>query len=220
LERLIFYAWDGLFEVYDEVFVTITPVNDPPGPVQILEPKDGKNIKNGETLDFKAKCSDPDLPYGDVLTITWVSDISGTLGKGEVLYDIRLPEGQHRITLIVSDNGKERIRTSISVNVEARSGIEDSKSNLITIGLLGLGILIILIIIIIIFLRKKKQYSQKIFGKPEKDTISEKRVKTSTRFQSEKKAQDQIEVPEELENELEIKTYNLDVEDLEQENQE
>ncbi len=67
-ETLTFYANDSVFEISQEITITITPINDPPGPIEIIKPQNGLIIFEGDLLDFSAKCSDPDLPYGDNLS--------------------------------------------------------------------------------------------------------------------------------------------------------
>ncbi|MCK5560652.1 MAG: hypothetical protein KAJ51_08670, partial [Thermoplasmata archaeon] len=124
-ETLTFYANDSKSETLDEVTITVTAVNDPPGPAKIIEPKNNTEILDCDTLDFEAFCTDPDIPYGDILIYTWTSDISGVLGTGDSLSDIELPRGKHKITLTVSDEKDERTTAAIIVKVNI-AGYKDT----------------------------------------------------------------------------------------------
>ena len=102
-ENLTFFASDTISEIFDMITVTVTPVNDPPGPAKIIEPKNGIEIDDNKSLEFKALCDDPDIKYGDKLTFLWRSNISDEIGIGNVLSNISLSIGYHMITLVVSD---------------------------------------------------------------------------------------------------------------------
>jgi hypothetical protein len=52
----------------------------------------------------RGNASDVDIPYGDNLTYTWFSDITGEVGQAQEL-NLSLPEGNHLITLNVTDDG-------------------------------------------------------------------------------------------------------------------
>ena len=102
-EALIFYANDSVYEISDNITITVTPVNDPPGPASIITPKDDIKVENGTKINFSGICDDVDLIYGDKLTFNWSSNISGKFGSGENLTDIILQPGHHQILLEVSD---------------------------------------------------------------------------------------------------------------------
>jgi fibronectin type 3 domain-containing protein len=158
-ETITFFAFDGKFNTSDNITITITGVNDPPGPVNILKPEDGQQIETGTLLDFEGTCEDPDVVYGDVLSFSWTSSISGNLGKTEILTGYELTVGEHVITLTVTDSENEKINTTITIIVKDKTSREDSKSEGVDFEmfLLGLVIVLIVVIIIIFVLLKRRQ---------------------------------------------------------------
>ncbi len=116
-ETLIFYANDSVFNVSDNVTITVTPVNDAPGPAVIIEPKDRVEVENGTEINFSAICDDPDLIYVDRLTFKWYSNISGKFGEGKNLTYILLPSGQHQIRLEVSDIAGEISIANVKITI-------------------------------------------------------------------------------------------------------
>ncbi len=173
VERLTFIASDGKFETSDTITITVLPVNDPPGPVKIITPKDGIKVEWGDLLDFEASCKDPDIIYGDRLTYTWRSNIDGLLGSGYLLTDVNLSAGEHTINLTVIDQENEEISATINVIVKEPGMDEESEPNVSEgLGLL-IGVIIVVIIIIILIgllyirYRKRKIESQA----PEKSAI-------------------------------------------------
>ncbi len=86
------------------VELTVENVNDPPGIVYVLQPKNGKVFQANDSILLQGYCADPDEPFGDVLTYTWYTNASSTpLGTGTALTIPRLEPGDHNITLEVSD---------------------------------------------------------------------------------------------------------------------
>ncbi len=117
IENLTFTASDGKFQISDDVLITVTPVNDAPGPANITSPKSGIRINDGTSLTFSGNCPDPDLPYDDELTFRWNSNISGFLGIGQTLTGVILSIGEHRISLEVTDKTDEKTEVHILVTV-------------------------------------------------------------------------------------------------------
>ncbi|WP_455391738.1 fibronectin type III domain-containing protein, partial [[Eubacterium] cellulosolvens] len=155
-ETLTFYAKDKDGETFDEIAITVMPVNDPPEIPTITSLDDNIIIKSGEKLDFEARCDDPDLPYGDELTFNWFSSITGKVGVGDTLTGVVLKPGKHLITLEVSDNAGAKSNTTINITVkkkDERGGDGGSIAGLVA----GLVVIIIIIIVVfILFLRKRK----------------------------------------------------------------
>lgn len=116
-EVLTFIASDGVYNTTDAVTITVTPVNDPPEHAEIISPDNDIEIEFGTGLTFTGTCDDPDLPYGDKLTVKWYSDLSGTFGNKESLENIKLPIGNHLITMEVSDLGGEKAFANIRVHI-------------------------------------------------------------------------------------------------------
>ena len=118
-ENLTFYANDTVSDVSVQIVIIVNEVNDAPEYVEIVTPKNGTEIDEGESIDLKGTADDPDIPYGlgDQLNYRWRSNISGILGKGETLNNTVLPIGNHLITLEVSDLAGESTTASIIVIV-------------------------------------------------------------------------------------------------------
>ena len=161
-ETLIFYANDSVFEIYDSVMVIVTAVNDDPGEAKIINPVDGLKIKADETLNFIGECSDPDSPYGDVLTFSWSSSISGILGTGNELNDIVLEPGEHVITLEVSDKEGKKANADINITVQKKSIEKEtgSESGELYIYITTGVIIIILVLFILYMLIRRKREPQ------------------------------------------------------------
>jgi predicted transcriptional regulator len=103
-ETVEIYAFTNEGKEMDDIVhilnVTVREVNDPPENPWI-------NLGNytcfeGEAVAAAGNANDPDIPYGDRLTQSWESDISGPLGTGDLVV-LNLPEGLHNITLTVTD---------------------------------------------------------------------------------------------------------------------
>jgi hypothetical protein len=116
-EILKFYAEDHTGIDLTEITVTVTPVNDAPGPVEIITPKEEIEIELGEILNLEATCFDADLMYGDELEFKWTSNISGEIGIGSILENITLPAGCNLIKVEVFDIEGERTHTTIQIIV-------------------------------------------------------------------------------------------------------
>jgi hypothetical protein len=157
-ETIIFYASDAANEIFDEVTITVIPVNDPPGQPKITSVDDGIKIKEGEALDLEGECSDPDLPYGDELTFAWSSNIAGKLGTGKLQKDVILPVGKHLITLAVTDKKGESSLATVNVTVLEKS--TDQKSD-INVSIIAGVIIVIIVIMVSLFLLLRKRRKQK-----------------------------------------------------------
>jgi parallel beta-helix repeat protein len=161
-ETLTFFASDGTTEISDSVTITIIGKNDPPGPVEIIEPLDGIEIEHGDLLDFVGSCPDPDVPYGDVLTFKWYSSKDGGLGDGENLTGIKLTTGHHIITLEVADGSGLKASGTIDVNVLKKSDGDqpDEVSGLLLPLLLIIIIIIIVVVVAVVLARRKKRIEE------------------------------------------------------------
>jgi parallel beta-helix repeat protein len=161
-ETLIFTTFNIAGKISDDVIITVIPVNDKPGPVKIIKPKNGIKFNESETIDFEGQAYDPDLPYGDILTYKWYSNIDGELGQEKTLKSITLSAGEHVITLEVADSKGKKTEDQIDVEIVEKFIDKDSKSeskvnNNLTIMIIGLSLIIIVSIVIVIFIIKKKK---------------------------------------------------------------
>ena len=136
-------------------------MNDPPDPVNIISPKDGYELIEGDATNLLGYCSDPDLPKGKELIFIWYSSIDGVLGDGQELLGIQLSTGRHIITLEVYDETGSKSETGITVNVVSKTEDSSHKNMIyentnkiwIIIGICFTGI-IISILILYIFTKK------------------------------------------------------------------
>jgi hypothetical protein len=100
---------DGMGGVESErVRVLVRNLNEPPLAPEIFGPKNNSRWKEGEDIAFTVKVFDPDIIHGQVLQVTWASDISGelaTMGTTEMatFTTDKLAPGNHRIHITVSD---------------------------------------------------------------------------------------------------------------------
>ncbi len=158
-EELTFLAKDKDGKVFDDVQITVLPVNDPPMRPEIILPDNGTIVNYNDSIDFEGICDDPDLVYGDKLTFTWSSNLSGVIGIKNTLTGIYLPPGSHLITLVVSDKQNLTSQTTINITVMGeiitdKNDTEDGSSKSPKDGdktaIIVASIIMILIIIIII----------------------------------------------------------------------
>jgi hypothetical protein len=161
VETITFFAFDGIFNITDDVKITVLPVNDPPGPAVIKEPENGLEVYENTKLNFTGTCSDPDLLYVDELTFNWHSDLQGVLGTGDTLIDVDLDVGTHQITLNVSDKAGSYSIANINIvilELPTEPEIEDKEKSdhLMDLYLPVLVIVIILIILLLIFIQKSR----------------------------------------------------------------
>ena len=90
------------------VRVTVRNVNDPPSFLLVLHPSNHTEVEEGTNVTFEVDITDPDREFGDILTVTWRSDISGLLrtltSDGPLKFvSNELPVGDHRITVSATD---------------------------------------------------------------------------------------------------------------------
>ncbi len=169
-ETLTFYANNSVLEIFDDVTITVTPVNDPPGPAFIIEPLDGLKVENGTGINFSAICDDPDLPYGDKLTFMWTFNISNEFWKGQNLTNVFLIPGNHSITLTVIDLIGKTSMAMVNITIVSEINVspnqtqpendtspEIKKEGNFTLKIIGMIIVIIIIIIILFMVLKKKR---------------------------------------------------------------
>jgi fibronectin type 3 domain-containing protein len=124
-ETLTFYASDGNFEIWDDVVISVKAVNDPPNIPEILKPNKNTEIHEDEKLKFEGSCNDPDLVYGDIIFFSWFSNVSGKIGEGKTLRNIFLPEGNHTITLTVTDKLGISSHSTIFILVKINFNLTD-----------------------------------------------------------------------------------------------
>jgi hypothetical protein len=133
------------------VTFNVVNVNDPPGPIGSFGPDHGSAFYEYEPVTFTVKVDDPDLEqpeWGEVLQVTWESDISGPLMTKNTT-DIAtfvtngLRVGRHLITVIVSD-GEYSQETTFAVKIKERPGPDEPTRPEVDDPTLVIAILVIL----------------------------------------------------------------------------
>jgi hypothetical protein len=150
-EEMIMTASDGDGSISIEVRITIDGINDPPSDPQIIGRT--KYVEGGDQT-VTATVIDPDLLFGDELTFTWSSDVTGIIGTGKTI-NLSLPAGKHTITLTVTDSSGESVSTTLEIDVDEEAG----KAFPWWIPVL-IAIGILLIIGAILFFTKKKAHEE------------------------------------------------------------
>jgi hypothetical protein len=110
---------------YVDVTFDVTDVNDPPVITKLVSPIHNAEFTTTELIHFEADYDDPDLHIegsGEVLNITWFSDIEGAIGYGGEL-DTYLSAGSHNITFKVKDADPVTEATKITFTVKVTKAI-------------------------------------------------------------------------------------------------
>ncbi|UCH88460.1 MAG: hypothetical protein JSV49_09375, partial [Thermoplasmata archaeon] len=103
----------------------ISNVNDPPVSV-ISEPNDNWYYNTSWPITFNGSASyDPDGPFGDLIYFEWLSSEENILGT-QTIFSKYLKEGEHLITLKVSDSAGLFDAVAITINVNKTEGFKES----------------------------------------------------------------------------------------------
>jgi len=110
----------------DQAFfaIMVNNINDPPAVPVIVEPVHGSTVEEGTNVTFSVEVDDPDLPVGDVLDVTWSSDLDGFLKVLTSDDDLtfvtdQLTVGSHTIFVTVSD-GEFISEAAMVINILAK----------------------------------------------------------------------------------------------------
>jgi hypothetical protein len=104
------------------VDVQVADLNDPPGPVRILQPKNAMTFEYDSEVLMQGSCEDPDERHGQPLIFTWISSIDGVLDLGPSIIVTGLSPGDHTLTLEVSDGEYTRDK---SIQIRVKPAPED-----------------------------------------------------------------------------------------------
>ncbi len=139
--------------------ILVLNLNDPPTPPVIMRPTNHTIVERGTNVTFAVSVTDPDEMYGQVLTVTWTSDISGVIGARTTAEGLEftrndLAAGVHRITVQVSDGEHVEERWFVLEVIEPYVSPypAEDPSFLETSSGLGLMLLVVLAVIIIALL--------------------------------------------------------------------
>ena len=168
-QKITFYANDTHTELGNSITVTVNAVNDPPKDVTITF--DVIAYVEGGAQPAWANATDPDLIYGDELTYTWSSNVTGTIGTGLAM-NLSLPAGEHTITLNVTDrsgawSSATKQITILPLKKDDTTGDKGFLANYWWVLLLIALLVIIIIVVIVIVVSKKKKDQEKEERLPE-----------------------------------------------------
>ena len=159
-----------------DIAITVRNVNDPPHAPSILEPRNHTIVEEGTNLTFSVDLFDPDMELGQVLTVTWVSNVSGLLNTRTSEEELTfvtdaLPVGEHRITVTVSDGEYEATAWS-KVTITERyvpPPPPEPEPNLLTepVGILSILIIVILVVIVVLWLVMRGRSRQQTAPPPQ-----------------------------------------------------
>jgi hypothetical protein len=150
---------DGGFSL-NELSIVVYNMNDAPFPPVIIEPLNHTEVLYRTNVTFTVDVYDPDHQYGDVISVSWVSNISGLINTMEGIDELsfsstNLDIGTHRISVIVTDGEIETISWfEISVKEPRTSSGSPSDSIWMLVGLLGGLASMVLGFIIMVRIRK------------------------------------------------------------------
>jgi parallel beta-helix repeat protein len=128
-EKLTFVVNDGITNVSDEVTVTVTPMNDAPWVPNIIKPQETEIFENGSMVYLSGWAWDPDIPYGDKVTFTWFSNISGKVGVGNSINTNHLPAGEHLISCFATDLAGATSMNSTTITILPYPEISEEPDN-------------------------------------------------------------------------------------------
>lgn len=141
------------------IAIKVLNVNDPPSVLDILKPANHTIVDEGINVTFSVRVEDPDVMFGQVLTVTWLSNISGpfktltTHDEMTFIWD-QLPVGVHTITVRVSDG--EHVKESWTVLEVVEPYVppppKEEEPFLRTTSGIGLIIVVVLAVIVVAFL--------------------------------------------------------------------
>jgi parallel beta-helix repeat protein len=192
-ETLTFYGNDSRFEISYEITITVTGVNDPPVDAKIIKPPRNFEVEEGKSIDLQGQCTDPDVPFGDVLVFTWRSSISDELGVGDNLTGVMLPPGEHIITLEVSDRLGEKTKASVKLLVIEKDDDSSAAASMFIITISAVSIVIIVIIFLSIFFILKRRHGKE--GEEKSEDSTGMIAKSDESILTQTTTQQQVQVP-------------------------
>ncbi len=188
-----------------EVTMIVKNVNDPPTMPILVKPVNHTIVEEGTYITFSVDVSDPDMRYDQVLTVTWVSNVSGYIRALTTVHPLEfttneLPIGEHRITVTATDGEIERsIWFDVQVvekYVPPPPGPEKPSFLSEPTGIAAILLLVILVIVVVAIVVMRR-------GRPEEDAT----VATATVAPG---SDTQVEVQEEAPSDLAALSQELD----------
>lgn len=159
MEIIQFSASDEFESVSINVTIDVNPTNDAPTDVQIIAEI---AYKYGTVQLANSSATDRDIPYGDELTFSWSSNISGEIGQGRSI-NLSLPVGCHLIILTVTDRHGLSEMTTMEIEIKPVKEYVDDNGNveddlpIVWIVIITSIVLVLVVVIIIFFLIRNRR---------------------------------------------------------------
>ncbi len=157
-EKITILTSDLKEEIFIEIYITVTPVNDAPENASINIIK--QRFLKGEMIVLNGSANDADLEYGDILTMNWFLD-RGLIGIQGETFEVIPAIGKHLVILNVTDSTGLWTTTSIEVEVYEKS----HPSNFLLIGIVVFLIVLFLVIFLIFMIyfvkRRRKEKEER-----------------------------------------------------------
>lgn len=153
------------------ISIEVLPINDAPSDVEIIAEY---SFIEGQEQIVNSSAKDVDIPYGDVLSFSWHSNISGDIGEGKSI-NLSLSAGHHLITLTVTDSEGLFSQATMEIDINPIGGLPDDddddtdgeenesvKISTITIIVIAIVLILIVLVVLGIFMLKKKPDEESI----------------------------------------------------------
>lgn len=196
-DSVLFFANDSKEQVFWDLSVRVTPVNDAPFNASITVAN--LTYIQGREQPASGSGQDVDLPYKDILIYTWYSNISGQVASGNSV-NLSLKAGLHNVTLRVSDLGNLWTEAWVVINVSLppkanitnitdddidpnitdddkpqNNNTDDGNMKLMIIIIIAAGVLLLLIIIIVAVVTRPKPKKRPQGPEGERDPYADER---------------------------------------------
>lgn len=153
-----------------EITIIVLNVNDPPSRPVVTSPSNHSSFQEGEVINFTVNVDDPDLVLGQVLSVTWTSNITGEIGTGNSIQGTGLSRsdlapGTHRITIVVTDLQYSR-ETWFDITVLEEEVQEDDEETDVLTGTTGILILFVVIVVVVVIVVRYLTSAKKDEGLP------------------------------------------------------
>ncbi|MGA1820442.1 MAG: hypothetical protein ACMUHU_05470 [Thermoplasmatota archaeon] len=109
-------ASDGIAVVNTTFILNVVNVNDEPRIPGIMIDPDRVSFMENEMITLRGQCDDPDLPWGDMIAYSWMSDLDGPIGSSCEI-EVMLTPGSHIITLEVTDSSGLKNTSTVTIEV-------------------------------------------------------------------------------------------------------
>jgi hypothetical protein len=140
---------DGVNTACDDSDAIFQVAGKPPE-ASISSPQDGGTFPTGVQVILQASASDlEDGPLPQSASYAWTSSLDGELGQGDLLWDLPLSPGRHRLTLTVTDGDGLSATDTVTIIVGQEStprppvaGLGLVLGGLVVLGLVAVAMLI------------------------------------------------------------------------------